>query len=69
MSLKLIFFGTPNFAVQILNEIYNSNFILECVVTNPDKKSGRGRKIKTSPVKDYCSENNIKTLNPESLTL
>ena len=68
MSLKLIFFGTPNFAVQILNEIYNSNFILECVVTNPDKKSGRGRKIKTSPVKDYCSENNIKTLNPESLT-
>ena len=68
MSLKLIFFGTPNFAVQILNEIYNSNFILECVVTNPDKKSGRGRKINKSPVKDYCLEKNIKTLHPESLT-
>ena len=67
MSLKLIFFGTPNFAVQILNEIYNSNFILECVVTNPDKKSGRGRKINKSPVKDYCLEKNIKTLHPESL--
>ena len=61
MSLRLIFFGTPNFAIQILNEIYNSNFILVCVVTNPDKKSGRGRKINKSPVKNFCLENNIKT--------
>ncbi len=68
MSLKLIFFGTPNFAVQILNEIFNSNFILECVVTNPDKKSGRGRKINKSPVKNFCLENNIETLHPETLT-
>lgn len=68
MSLKLIFFGTPNFAVQILNEICNSNFVLECVVTNPDKKSGRGRKINKSPVKDFCLENNIKILHPKSLT-
>ena len=68
MSLRLIFFGTPNFAIQILNEIYNSNFILVCVVTNPDKKSGRGRKINKSPVKNFCLENNIKTLHPESLT-
>ena len=68
MSLKLIFFGTPYFAVHVLNEIYNSNFDLECVVTNPDKKSGRGRKISKSPVKNFCLENNIKTLQPESLS-
>ena len=67
MSLKLIFFGTPEFAVQILDEIYNSNFILECVVTNPDKKSGRGRKMNKSAVKSFCLENNINTLQPENL--
>ena len=66
MSLKLIFFGTPNFAIHSLNEIYKSNFILECVVTNPDKKSGRGRKINKSAVKMFCVKNNIKTLQPET---
>ena len=68
MSLKLIFFGTPNFAVYSLKEIYNSHFTIMCVVTNPDKKSGRGRKINTSPVKNFCIENDIKTLQPESFT-
>ena len=68
MSLKLIFFGTPDFAVYSLKEIYNSHFTIKCVVTNPDKKSGRGRKINASPVKNFCIENNIKTLQPESFT-
>ena len=68
MSLKLIFFGTPDFAVYSLKEIYKSHFTVMCVVTNPDKKSGRGRKINTSPVKNFCIENNIKTLQPESFT-
>tara|TARA_B100000925_G_C21947151_1_gene447303 strand:+ start:268 stop:1209 length:942 start_codon:yes stop_codon:yes gene_type:complete len=68
MSIKIIFFGTPDFAVQSLNEIYKSKHILECVVTNPDKKSGRGRKINKSPVKNYCTENKIKTLQPEVFT-
>ena len=68
MSLKLVFFGTPDFAVHSLKEIYNSNFVLECVVTNPDKKSGRGRKINNSAVKNFCLENNIKTLQPETFT-
>ena len=68
MSLKLIFFGTPDFAVFSLEEIYKSHFTIKCVVTNPDKKSGRGRKIIASPVKNFCIENNIKTLQPESFT-
>ncbi len=68
MSLKLVFFGTPDFAVHSLKEIYNSDFVLECVVTNPDKKSGRGRKINKSAVKNFCLENNIKTLQPETFT-
>ena len=68
MSLKLIFFGTPDFAVYSLNEIYKSHFTIKCVVTNPDKKSGRGRKLNTSPVKNFCIENDIKILQPESFT-
>ena len=68
MSLKLIFFGTPDFAVYSLNEIYKSHFTIKCVVTNPDKKSGRGRKINISPVKNFCIENDIITLQPESFT-
>ena len=68
MSLKLVFFGTPDFAVHSLKEIYNSNFVLEYVVTNPDKKSGRGRKINKSAVKSFCLENNIRTLQPEEFT-
>ena len=68
MSLKIVFFGTPDFAVHSLKEIYNSNFVLECVVTNPDKKSGRGRKISRSAVRNFCSDNNIKTLQPEAFT-
>ena len=68
MSLKIIFFGTPDFAVHSLKEIYNSNFVLECVVTNPDKKSGRGRKISRSAVRNFCSDNNIKTLQPKAFT-
>ena len=68
MSLKIVFFGTPDFAVYSLKEIYNSNFILECVVTNPDKKYGRGRKMNKSAVSNFCLDNNIKTLQPESFT-
>ena len=57
-DLKLIFFGTPKFAVDSLHEI-NLNYTVNCVVTSPDKKSGRGQKLRTSPVKDYCIENKI----------
>ena len=50
MKPKIIFFGTPNFAVQVLKEIYAKKYIIEAVVTSPDRKSGRGRKMKSSPV-------------------
>ena len=38
MNTKVVFFGTPEFAVHSLNEIYKSNFIIQCVVTNPGQK-------------------------------
>tara|TARA_B100001057_G_scaffold402834_1_gene414899 strand:- start:150 stop:1094 length:945 start_codon:yes stop_codon:yes gene_type:complete len=65
-DLKLIFFGTPEFAVESLSEI-NLNYKVNCVVTSEDRKSGRGQKITQSEVKNYALENNIKILQPENL--
>ena len=65
-DLKLIFFGTPKFAVDSLHEI-NLNYTVNCVVTSPDKKSGRGQKITQSEVKNYAEKNNIKILQPDNL--
>jgi len=65
-DLKLIFFGTPGFAVVSLHEI-NLNYKVNCVVTSPDKKSGRGQKIRQSEVKKYAADNNIKILQPDNL--
>ena len=65
-DLKLIFFGTPGFAVVSLHEI-NLNYKVDYVVTSPDKKSGRGQKIRQSEVKKYAADNNIKILQPDNL--
>ena len=65
-ELKIIFFGTPSFAVDSLHEI-NLNYNVDCAVTAPDKKSGRGQKINESKVKQYAKKNNIKILQPENL--
>ena len=65
-KLKIIFFGTPSFAVDSLHEI-NLNYNVDCAVTTPDKKSGRGQKINESKVKQYSKKNNIKVLQPENL--
>ena len=65
-DIKLIFFGTPMFAVDSLHEI-NLNYTVNCVVTSPDKKSGRGQKITQSEVKNYAEKNNIKILQPDNL--
>jgi len=60
---KVVFMGTPEFAVPVLKElIKNTNVIL--VVTQPDKKSGRDMTLKYSPIKEYALENNIKVFQP-----
>ena len=62
--MRIIFMGTPDFAVDSLDSIYKSNHDLCCVVTIPDKKAGRGQKMKESAVKRYCISNCIKLLQP-----
>lgn len=64
--LNIIFMGTPDFAVASL-EILHKHHNVQAVVTVPDKPAGRGRKIRTSPVKDFAVENNIPVFQPEKL--
>jgi len=63
---KIIFFGTPDFAVKSLDAIY-SNFNIQSVVTTPDRKSGRGQKLNESDVKKYAQKQNLNILQPDNL--
>jgi len=66
-SLKIIFFGTPEFAKTSLEAIHNSHHEIVGVVTVADKASGRGQKIHESPVKTFAVENNLPVFQPEKL--
>ena len=66
-SLKIIFMGTPEFAVQSLDTLICNNYEVKAVVTAPDKKSGRGNKINFSDVKKYTIEKKLRLLQPKSL--
>jgi methionyl-tRNA formyltransferase len=66
-DLRIIFMGTPEFAVPALKILIKNYFNVVAVVTAPDKPAGRGLKIKTSPVKDIAVENNIPVLQPVNL--
>lgn len=67
MSLKIVFMGTPDFAIPILKSIHNSaNKIIE-VYSQPPKKKNRGQKIKKSPIHELANELNISVRCPISL--
>ena len=66
-KLRIIFMGTPDFAVGILDTIYNSQFEIVAVITAPDKPAGRGQKVSVSAVKTYALEKNIPVLQPTNL--
>ncbi|MBU1100853.1 MAG: methionyl-tRNA formyltransferase [Bacteroidetes bacterium] len=65
--MKIIFFGTPDFAIPSLNILFESEHEVVAVVTAPDKERGRGRKVSYTPVKEYSLANNIPCLQPVSL--
>jgi methionyl-tRNA formyltransferase len=66
-SLSIIFMGTPDFAVRSLDAIISDNYKVKAVITAPDKKAGRGKKINCSEVKKYALEKNLKLLQPHNL--
>lgn len=66
-KLKIVFMGTPEFAVGILDTIYQNNYDIAGVITAPDKPAGRGQKVKFSAVKEYALEKGLKLLQPVNL--
>lgn len=66
-KLRIVFMGTPDFAVGILDAIFQNNYEIAGVITAPDRPAGRGQKIKYSAVKEYALEKNLKILQPTNL--
>ncbi len=64
---KIVFFGTPDFAVESLKRILNEGYHVEAVVTAPDKPAGRGKKIKESEVKQFAKAQGLRILQPQNL--
>ena len=67
MKIKILFFGTPSFAKTCLEELIIKEYNICGVITSPDKKSGRGLKLKKSIVKVFSEENKLKIFQPENL--
>lgn len=65
--MNIIFMGTPDFAKESLESIYNAGHNILAVVTNPDRPKGRGMKMIASPVKEFATEKNIKVFQPEKV--
>lgn len=62
--MKILFMGTPDFAAESLEKLYDSNHEIIGVVTNPDRPKGRGMKLAESPVKEFAVLKNIPVYQP-----
>ena len=65
--LNILFMGTPDFARDSLEAVYNAGYNILGVVTNPDRPKGRGMKLVASPVKEFAIEKNLKIFQPEKV--
>jgi methionyl-tRNA formyltransferase len=64
---RILFMGTPEFAVATLGALLINGFNVVSVVTAPDKPSGRGRKLSVSPVREFAELSNLRVFQPENL--
>ncbi len=64
---RIVFMGTPDFALHILKGLIENNFNVVAVITAPDRPAGRGQNIKKSPVKIYSKSKNLKLFQPKNL--
>ncbi|MFV0499470.1 MAG: methionyl-tRNA formyltransferase [Bacilli bacterium] len=65
--MKIVFMGTPVFAVNVLEKLIEKKYNVCLVVTQPDKKTGRGQKIVYSPIKKLAIKNNLKLIQPDNI--
>ncbi|MEG1838335.1 MAG: methionyl-tRNA formyltransferase [Bacteroides sp.] len=66
-ELRIVYMGTPDFAVESLKTLVEGGYNVVGVITMPDKPAGRGHKIQFSPVKQYALDNGLSLLQPERL--
>ncbi|REE81903.1 methionyl-tRNA formyltransferase [Lutibacter oceani] len=66
-DLRIVFMGTPEFAVATLDALIKAKFNVVGVITAPDKPAGRGRKLNESAVKKYALEHKLNILQPTNL--
>ena len=66
-NIRIVFMGTPDFAVASLCQLVESGYNVVAVVTMPDKPAGRGHKLQSSPVKQYAQSMGIPVLQPTNL--
>ena len=66
-DFKIVFMGTPDFAVTILAGILDAGYNVVSVITTPDKPAGRGQKVSESAVKQYAIQKKLHILQPEKL--
>ena len=65
--MKIVFMGTPEFAIPSLKKILESRHEITLAVSAPDKERGRGRQVSFTPVKQISLDNNLEVLTPNSL--
>ncbi|MBQ5996415.1 MAG: methionyl-tRNA formyltransferase, partial [Bacteroidales bacterium] len=65
--LKIVFMGTPDFAVASLRALVEAGYPVVAVVTAMDKPAGRGRQLRGSAVKEYALQQGLPVLQPERL--
>lgn len=65
--MKIIYAGTPDFAVPTLESLYNSEFSLELVISQQDRRRGRGKKLQFTPVKEKAVDLGIQVFQPEDI--
>lgn len=66
-DLRIVFMGTPEFAVTTLKHIIEANYNVVGVITAPDRPAGRGRKLQQSAVKEFAASKNLPILQPTNL--
>ena len=66
-KLRIVFMGTPDFAVATLKALLDHDFNVVGVITAPDRPAGRGQKLRASAVKQFAVEKNLKVLQPKNL--
>lgn len=65
--MKIVYMGTPDFAVTILDRLIAAGHEIDLVFTQPDRPKGRGKKLQAPPVAEYAKEHGLKLLQPETI--